>query len=212
MYEAMSQRAPNYTQIAGATTTVVVTALVGFALANGIGTRFVEALRPDTVLAIVPETPDKPEPVEISKLETNAPLTMPEPDFKPPIFETDDRTPIAVKAGPEVIIGPVTKVVEQAVKIARIAPKLIPGEKPPYPPREVRERNEGVTGLGLCIDARGRVTSAELVKSSGHAGLDDAALKWVKGARFKPGAIDGAAQAMCGHSVAYEWRLEDAHS
>ena len=211
MYEAMSQRAPNYTQIAGATTTVVVTALVGFALANGIGTRFVEALTPDTVLAIVPEAEDKPEPVERTKLNTEIPLTMPTPEIPLDKFSVEDRTTIAVAEGPVAgsLVGPAPGPV---AKIVRIAPKLIQGAKPPYPGKDIRERNEGVTGLGLCIDARGRVTSAELVKSSGHTGLDDAALKWVKGARFKPGAEDGVAKAVCGHSVIYEWKLEDAHS
>ena len=67
-----------------------------------------------------------------------------------------------------------------------------------------------MTSLSLCIDARGRVSSVSLAKSSGYPRLDEAALKWVKGARFSPGTVDGAAQAVCGHSVVYEWRLEDA--
>ena len=32
---------------------------------------------------------------------------------------------------------------------------------------------------------------------------------WVKDARFSPGTVDGSPQAICGHTVVYEWRLED---
>jgi outer membrane biosynthesis protein TonB len=53
------------------------------------------------------------------------------------------------------------------------------------------------------------VTSAALDYSSGFATLDQAALRWIRGVRFAPGAIDGAAQAMCGHKVSYEWTLKE---
>jgi protein TonB len=81
-------------------------------------------------------------------------------------------------------------------------------EKPPYPAPDIREGNEGITGLLVCVGANGRVSSAALDYSSGHSRLDEAAMKWIRGVRFAPGAIDGAAQAMCGHKVAYEWTLK----
>ena len=40
-----------------------------------------------------------------------------------------------------------------------------------------------------------------------HKSLDQAALKWVRDAKFTPAKVDGAPQAVCGHTVDYEWTL-----
>ncbi len=85
-------------------------------------------------------------------------------------------------------------------------------DKPPYPAAAIRAREEGTTGLSLCIDASGHVSSASVAKSSGHSRLDDAALAWVRGARFAPATLDGAAQAVCGHTVQYVWNLKTVRS
>jgi protein TonB len=210
MYEAVRQRAPNSTQVAGAATTVLVTMLAGYALSNGLGARFVEVFQPPVVLASLPAIPEEQDPVERTPLDTTTVLTVPEPDWRPDVFETDDAA-IIVKKGPETIIDP-RPVIGPTAKTVRISPKLRPGDKPPYPAPSVRAQEQGVTGLQVCVDARGRVTSASLASTSGHVRLDEAALKWVRDARFTPGSVDGAAQAMCGHGVFYEWKLEDARN
>jgi protein TonB len=92
----------------------------------------------------------------------------------------------------------------------RIAPKLKPSDPPPYPMSAVRAGEQGLSALEVCVDARGSVTSATLAASSGSARLDEAALKWIRNARFTPGTLDGAAQSVCGHDVVYEWNLKDA--
>jgi periplasmic protein TonB len=211
MYEAMSQRAPNSTQIAGAATTVLVTALVGYGLANGIGARFVEALMPETTITIVPPTEEKRDPVERTKLDTTATLTMPEPGWRPDEFVPDDGG-IIVKEGPKLIIDTGPLVIGPVTKASRIAPKLRPADKPYYPAASIRAQEQGTTGLQVCVDARGRVSSASVAQSSGYQRLDEAALKWVRDARFTPGSVDGAAQAVCGHPVFYEWKLENARN
>ena len=185
--------------------------LAGYALSNGLGARFVEVFQPPVVLASLPPIPEEQDPVERTPLETTTVLTVPEPDWRPDVFETDD-TAIIVKKGPETIIDPRPPVIESTAKAARLSPKLRPGDKPPYPTTSVRAQEQGVTGLQVCVDARGRVASASLAASSGHVRLDESALKWVRDARFTPGSVDGVAQAMCGHSVVYEWKLEDARN
>ena len=210
MYEAMRQRAPNSSQIAGAATSVLVTMLVGYGLANGLGKHIVEAFDPPVVLAVLPDIIDEPEPFEPLNLDTSIDLPMLEFDWIPPEI-VGEPSPIIVerkqvaeaRIGPAVI-GPSTPV--------RVAPRLKTRDEPPYPAIEVRNGNEGITGIEVCVDARGRVTSASLKQSSGHARLDEAALKWVRGARFTPGTIDGAPQSMCGHSVFYEWKIENSRA
>ena len=45
-----------------------------------------------------------------------------------------------------------------------------------YPPELMRAHVEGIVRVRFTIDREGHVLSAELAESSGHAGLDQAAL------------------------------------
>lgn len=211
MYEAVRQRAPNSSQIAGAATTVLATMLAGYALSNGLGARLVEVFDPPMVVASLPPAREDVVPPETLPLDTTAPLAVPEPDWRPEKFVYDDTTLVVTK-GPETGVDPRPPVAGPTAKTVRISPKLRPGDKPPYPAPSVRAQEQGVTGLQVCVDARGRVSSASLASTSGHVRLDEAALKWVREARFTPSSVDGVAQAMCGHSVFYEWKLEDARN
>ena len=59
-----------------------------------------------------------------------------------------------------------------------------------YPPQAKREKLEGTVGISLTINHQGRATSCEVIRSSGHPVLDQAACNsMVKHARFDP-ALD----------------------
>ena len=62
---------------------------------------------------------------------------------------------------------------------------------PEYPPAAVRRAQQGRVTIGARVSAAGRVTSAEVLRSSGHALLDAAALRAVRSARFHPAARNG---------------------
>lgn len=214
MYGVMRERARiRPMQVAGLGISALATVAAANLLMNGFG-KFVGAFTPEsTTLATI--TPDKaPElppqefnrPEDEVKLSSTTVLALPDDTFA--YDEEKKDTAITGTADDDPKIGDPTAAVAP-LKTVRIAPKLRSQDKPSYPPGEIRLRNAGNTSLGLCVDARGRVTSASLTKSSGHPRLDEAALKWVKGARFSPGTVDGAPQAVCGHTVVYEWRLED---
>ena len=214
MYGVVRERARNRTmQVTGLAISALATSAAGYLMMNSFGS-FVDTFTPDptTLSTIVPETKTEPppefdRPEDEVKLASTTVLTAPDEKF---VYEEEKKeTAITGTAGDETRIGETAAAVTPA-KTARIAPKLRSMEKPPYPIIERRARNEGTTTLQLCIDARGRVTSLSLAKSSGHLRLDEAAMKWVKEARFSPGTVDGAPQAVCGHTVVYEWRLEDA--
>jgi protein TonB len=89
-------------------------------------------------------------------------------------------------------------------------PRLIVANKPPYPSQSLRAQEEGTTHLEVCVTAQGRVQSVTIAGNSGHPRLDEAAARWMRNARFKPGLVAGVPQAMCGHDVYYQWKLEDA--
>ena len=61
---------------------------------------------------------------------------------------------------------------------------------PEYPLRARQQRLEGRGILEAHVDlGTGRVTSAEMIKSTGHKILDDAALTAFCQWRFKPGSV-----------------------
>jgi TonB family protein len=216
MYGAMRERAPNRPlQIAGLAVSVLATVAAANLLMSGFG-NFVGAFTPEraTLSTIIPEEEAKLPPPEFNrpedevKLSNTTVLTAPNEEF---VYKEEKKETAITGTGgadDDPRVGDPGAAVATP-KMVRIAPKLRSMEKPPYPIVEQRARNEGNTTLGLCIDTRGRVTSVSLAKSSGHLRLDEAALKWVKDARFSPGTVDGSPQAICGHTVVYEWRLED---
>jgi protein TonB len=200
-------------QVAGLAVSALATAAAGYLMMNSFG-NFVGVFAPPestTLSTILPEKAPEPPPQQFDrpedevKLASPTVLAAPEEKF---VYEEKKDTAITGVAV-DIPIGGELKAAVPPPKMVRIAPKLRSLEKPPYPLIDQRARNEGLTTLSLCVDARGRVSSANLAKSSGHSRLDESALKWIKDARFSPGTVDGAAQAVCGHTVVYEWRLED---
>ena len=75
-----------------------------------------------------------------------------------------------------------------------VPPRLLRGGVS-YPPRAHRRGLEGRVLLLLRIGARGKVLRAELAKSSGHALLDEAALRQARRWLFEPARRAGRAVA-----------------
>lgn len=210
MYEAVRTRAPMSTKMTGVSAMVLALMLAGYAFANGLGAGIVEALNPTTTMVTLPpEERPPPEKQETVILSTKVdapeppPPQLPDQDFsadkKPPIEVDVTKPPVDPGAGE--IPPPRSQV--------RGLPRMLVKDKPEYPPEAIRKHFEGVTGLDVCVDRQGRVTSVSLASSSGHDVLDKAALKWVHGMRFAPGTIDGQPAALCGARVLYEWKITD---
>jgi TonB family protein len=76
-----------------------------------------------------------------------------------------------------------------------------------YPASAVRNRVEGDVTLQLCLDVNGKVTSAEVTKSSGNDALDRQSINTLKKVDFHPGEVDGKIVAFCGFTYFVTWRL-----
>jgi periplasmic protein TonB len=130
----------------------------------------------------------------------------------PPQAKLNVPPPVTVVA-PDVIINipvappPVTvvpKPVTQPKPIA-VAPKpIVPGKvayapdtADYYPAQSRRNNEEGRAMVHICVDERGRVASAAVDGSSGHALLDDAAVRLAKAYKFKPATQDGHPVQWC---------------
>lgn len=212
MYGAMREHAPSSTRLAGVITAAAVTAGMAGLLALGVGHAIAKPPLEPILFSVLPDEPREvlPEPDRKLDVTSDQKITLLAPVRDIPVFVAEEppvrgsTEPQRTGPGPDAGAG--TAPAPRAV--VKVGAKLLPGPPPPYPPGEVRRGNEGVSSLQVCLDARGRVTEASLAKSSGHKSLDQAALKWVRDAKFSPAKVDGAPQAVCGHTVDYEWTLD----
>jgi protein TonB len=144
-------------------------------------------------------------------IQTEKPKDLPPP---PPPVDLKERPPVQVIA-PDVNITvpveappPIQQVTTQKVEPPPPAPKaIVPGTPAKvtyspdvsqyYPDSERRAGHEGRTTIKVCIDAAGKVQSADVTQTSNFAPLDDAAQKVAKAMKFKPATSEGKPVATC---------------
>lgn len=150
----------------------------------------------------VPPRPARPQPAR------------PRPVPAPPAVSVADTAPAAQVATPEPVtpspVEPIAQPVAEAAVAAAVAtpPPPPPAPKtvaitavqylmPPvleYPLASRRLQEQGRVDVRLLVDARGLPQQAQVVRSSGHARLDEAALAAVRATRFKPYTENGMPQ------------------
>lgn len=208
-----TQHSSSKTRTVGMIAATGLTLAFGYALAKGMDLDILP--KDDTAIQMVILTPPEPmKPVEeVKKVETPIEQPLAAPELVAPEIDFVVETPpviVAPVAEPTPIPDPVPAAPAPAVGTDRIAPKLNAGAKPAYPPAAQRAGEQGTTHLRVCVNPQGRVTSVNVVDTSGSQRLDDAAAKWLRNERFTPGKIGGVPQAMCDHDVYYKWNLQDA--
>ena len=81
-------------------------------------------------------------------------------------------------------------------------------EPPHYPSSARTNGRQGEAKISLCIDVKGKVSSVELVESTGHADLDKATLEYAKkNLRMTPAEASGAPVAVCNYQFSWNWSL-----
>jgi len=72
------------------------------------------------------------------------------------------------------------------------APVLVSVDKPEYPPMARRMKVEGTVVLSLLVDENGRVIDVRIEQGvSLNVGINEAALKAARSARFRPATKEG---------------------
>jgi protein TonB len=156
-------------------------------------TRKIEAAVAATTRSIVPqETQALSSPPEPA---SNAPTTAPDGQGLQAASADESTNSTAAPAALSSEGGAGTAPAVPAVA-AVSAPVLIPPTPraeilPSYPRSARRSGLEGVVKVTAMVDASGAVTSAEVLVSSGHAALDQAALEAVRRALFAPAMSEG---------------------
>ncbi|MCA8957735.1 MAG: energy transducer TonB [Planctomycetes bacterium] len=153
--------------------------------------------------------PDTPELLPVTTAE------QPEPDVPEPVDVPTDPPPTETTPQPEAIplLPPDSPRPTAEVWLARIRPPAPERRKvdapqrpsvvvqpspfadrnlpPGYPKIALRRRWEGTVVVLLAVGADGTVRTAQVVESSGHACLDEAARISLASWRFTPGSRDG---------------------
>lgn len=212
-------------RLVGIAIAVLLHAVLIYGFTSGLATDLVQKVQKTVSVAIVPEVqppPPPPPPVEIeadTRPKRALPQRAPTKAFVPkaevePVKPAAD-TITGVTSDPE----EATPVVEKAVVVpdAPPAPKAEPVKTmarlmkgcrlPQYPKRSEEKGEEGTVVFRFLVGTDGRVTSAQLVKSSGFDRLDSAAKEAFMQCRFAPGTVDGVPQSSWVRQP-FTWRLK----
>ena len=106
------------------------------------------------------------------------------PNLKKPIKQITENKVISRNTGSQEVASSSS----QGEMAKPVCKKCI---KPKYPRSALRKKLEGATRISLEISKEGRVTNATIVKSSGVASIDKAALKAANSSIFFPKDIPG---------------------
>jgi protein TonB len=158
----------------------------GYALVTGLAYEGMKkVLKRVTTVDVEEEVKEEPPPPP-KKVELPPPVAPPVrinvPTVAPPVFETVPEPP----PPPPIVAPPPAPPPKPATPRNRPGSWATPND---YPSRALREDRAGTASFYLTIDARGRVATCQITRSSGHADLDAATCKNVtRRARFrKPG-------------------------
>ena len=131
------------------------------------------------------EQPPVPAPPPVKMVQPVVPRT---PTVTPPVIpiQPDTPSPLYVKPTPTNPTPPVPD--SSAAGVASTH------SVPPYPADAREQSHSGSVLLQLVVSAQGDVTSANVVTSSGHTELDQAAVAWVVAHwKYKPAVQNGIA-------------------
>jgi protein TonB len=146
---------------------------------------------PAPVIAAAPTRADEPAPAflvppppVVATPAPPAPAQVVDPS-PAPVIAPPPPAPVVVASVP--VTPPAPKVV-QIGAVAYLTPPVLH-----YPPAARRSGEEGRVHVRVLVDATGHPRDAEIVRSSGHARLDEAALLTVRATRFRPYTENGVA-------------------
>jgi periplasmic protein TonB len=202
--------------------------ILGWALLNGLAQRLVEVIKAPIETKIIEEVkPPPPPPPE--NLPPPPKFAPPPPSFVPPPEVVVNPPPIAAPTITTTTVAPPPT----AVTITPTAPEAPPAPPAPprvaarpaignvaacapkgedYPPAAVRAEATGTTKVRFTVDAQGKLSNAEVIKSAGssreHRSLDRVAVQKLSECTFQPGR-DESGKAVGGtFDVDYVWKLQ----
>jgi len=169
---------------------IAIHALIGYVLVTGLVYQFVPHKRGDIAGYPLPlPTPTPP------------PTPTPQPSASP---------------HPQPTAGPTSGATGTPTHTALFKPRPPAPKNDPrnwvtaddYPARDLREGNEGTVLFRVVVGSNGRVSACEIVRSSGHPGLDAATCRAVTArARFEPATDENGEKVVGTYSNNVRWQI-----
>lgn len=149
---------------------------------------------PVWILPATPKPPVLPPQIAVPRPPTDVPRVVTAPVVTPPVV-----APVIVDHGTLPTTLPVDPIqvasIEPEPAVTGPAPMTLEyavATSPPYPRESVRNGDEGLVMLQVLVDIDGRPLEVDIVDSSGHRELDQAARRHVLANwRFRPATRDG---------------------
>lgn len=218
----MIQTSPQFTprKVAALSGALVLEAAAIFAVATGLTFTGVRLI-PHTVEAEVIKSP----PPKVEQIVPPPQLVKPTvASVPPPEIQIQTQQPpptiTAAKMPPHPVVPPP---VQTAAVPAPPAPPKPQGISAPvsiggshsceneYPPSSVRLNQEGTTSIKFTVNTDGSVSGVQVVGSSGHDALDEAAIRCASSWRYKPALQDGQPVA-APWTTNVQWKLQNGGS
>ena len=218
---AESQRNPGK-HPTGLIIVVVMHVLLAYALVSGLAKKVVDKVMvTETKVVEAPPPPPPPPPKDLPPPPKNLPpppVYVPPPPVDvppPPIAPTITTTNVMPPPAPDRKVEPAAPPAPPAPPVTARAAKIDandPACKPEYPPAALRAQVSGVSRIRFTVDASGKVTSADVVGSSGptreHRLLDNAAKSALATCPFTAGVDANGTKIGTQTEVSYAWKLE----
>ncbi len=201
-------------------TVVALHVVLVYAALTGLGVRVIPSM-PHILEAHVLKDMPPPEPEQPQEFHKPAPFTpviptVPAPEV--PVDQTqatisayrDAVVPPIVDAMPSTVPGPATGTTPRAAAQAPVI-DVSRCDRPEYPAAAARAEVSGTTHIAFAVDALGRVSSAQVLRSAGssreHKLLDRAAVDALGKCPFRAG-VDESGRPVGGNAtVEYAWTL-----
>lgn len=210
---AQQQRDPTK-HLVGLTIVILLHIFIVYALVTGLARKVVDVIKKPIETKIVEEAKPPPPPPEAPPPPPK--LTTPPPPFIPPpeVQITVTPPPAAITVVTNTAPPPVANIAPQPPPTQHVPVRTAPVvdaahncARPEYPPAALRAEETGTTTVRFLIDTDGRAIQSQVVRSSGHKRLDEAARQALSLCQFKPGTLDGKPERSS-VDMQYVWKLE----
>jgi protein TonB len=194
-------------RIVGIAFVVLLHVVIIYALVSGLGDQIVQVLHQPLEAKIIQEV----KPPQVQPPPPPPQFVQPPPPFiPPPIVQIAQPPPVPVIASVTHVqpVAPPPRPVTQ--QVVRSEAGLDPNQScaPPEYPQEAEDMEQtGVSVVQFLIDAGGAVVSSRIAASSGHASLDDAAVRALSQCKFKPAIGSDGKPQEAWTSIRYVWQL-----
>ena len=180
-------------QMAGFGLVVLLHALLGYFILSGLASRTMEVLKgpleAKMIEEVKPPPPDAPPPPPPELAPPPPPfIPPPEVNIQAPVTQTNAIQAVTTAAP---VAPPPPPAPKAAVPDQEVSAKPIAGEPLKYPPRMLSSGREGYALVECTVDTTGKTSDCKLDEARGGDAFGDAAMDYVKSARYHPAIRNG---------------------